>query len=204
MMAQEKLPGFPKTAHAVLSDCRVYRYALYRSLDGLAWDAVEAAGSKPGSRLYRTTACFLLTNPSTADEESNDKTVEKVMKQARHLGYGRVSMVNAFAYRETDSTRLPSLAASGVDLVGPDNDLHILREAAASDVVICGWGNPGKLLDRDEQLRVLLKAQDSGLWGTLSLAERASKLYCMKQNQNGTPIHPLYQKDQPELIPFRL
>ncbi len=192
-MKQQTFAGFPETAHAILSECRTYRYVLYRSLDGCAWDAPDAPGLPGRPQVSRSRICYVLTNPSTADEHTNDPTVEKVIKQSTFFGAGLLSMVNAFAYRETDSRKLPHLAAQGINLVGPENDRYIMQEILKADLVICGWGNPGALLERDKRLRELITYANAG-----------GKAYCIRENKNRTPIHPLYQLDQPTLVEFRL
>jgi hypothetical protein len=80
-MVQETLPWIPKTAHAVLSDDRKYRYVLYRSLDGLAWDdELRPDGKK------RLTVCFVMLNPSQADENKKRSHDRKAHQVRLHLG----------------------------------------------------------------------------------------------------------------------
>lgn len=153
---------------AEFSECRTYRYRLWR-----VWDET----------LPR--AVFCLMNPSTADEIDNDPTIERqqrrVLQWAKDgfLQVGGIEVVNAFAYRETYSHQLPGLHQSGVDLIGPKNDAAILAAAAGSAIFICGWGQPGKLGARDREICTLLR--DAGI-----------KPYALTINNDGTPKHPLY------------
>jgi hypothetical protein len=177
-MQQQSFSFLKKTAHAVLSEDRVYRYVLYRSLDGEDWDREFQDSSVPQKR---RTVCFVMLNPSTADESHNDPTIEKLMKYAALWGFQRLAVVNLFAIRETDSKKLRPLA-SGRDIVGPDNDLYIQRVTVAADKIVLGWGNEGDILDRGIDVARMLGAIGVQLW-------------CFKKTGTGQPTHPLYQRD---------
>lgn len=150
---------------ALFSPCRRYRYRLWR-----VWDQ-----SLP-------LVCFVLMNPSTADEVTDDPTVARCQRrvmQWKDRRYGGVLVVNAFAWRETDSRKLPGLVASGTDIVGPENDAAILAAAREAAVVVCGWGKPGEMNGRGRHILALL--QGAGI------EPRALVI-----NADGSPSHPLY------------
>jgi len=183
-MMQQTFSWFQVVNHAVLSEDRVYRYELYRSLDGLAWDASLGLGLDERRRAI----CFIMLNPSTADENDNDPTILKLMKFGRKWGYDRLSVANLFAYRETDSKKLRSLA-SRTDLVGPENDQRILKLAAEADQIVVAWGKEGDIQERGQRVLKLLRASNHRLW-------------CLRKNLDGSPVHPLYQADAAELVEF--
>lgn len=120
---------------AAFSDCRRYRYALWRS-----WD--EA--------LPRV--MFIGLNPSTADENKDDPTLRRCMGFARAWGYGSVGNGNLFAYRATD----PKAMLAAPDPVGPDNDRWLRRLAEEADLVVAAWGNHGIHLGRSAAVSELL------------------------------------------------
>jgi hypothetical protein len=190
-MQQETLPFIPKVAHAVLSDDRKYRYVLYRSLDGRAWDAEQ----RPDG-MKRLTVCFVMLNPSTADESTNDPTIEKLIRYGATWGFQRLAVVNVYAIIETDSKELrrqlracaePDSNSWDGHLVGPLNKLYVNDVIRASTKIVCGWGNEG-----------VLRA------GSINaeLREIGHEYWCFKKNLNGTPVHPLYQRDNASLIPY--
>lgn len=189
-MQQETLPWIPKVAHAVLSDDRKYRYVLYRSLDGLAWDAEERPDGKD-----RLTVCFVMLNPSTADETENDPTIDKLIKYAVAWGFQRLSVVNVYAIIETESKMLARMIRSasmgGPEIVGDHNQAFLETELGNANKIVCGWGNEGAY--RNSVIHALL--------GPDGLNKRA---WCFKKNLNGTPVHPLYQRDAAELVPYEL
>ena len=91
---------------AILSADRKYRYVLTR-----IWDE-----TKP-------TVVFIGLNPSTADEEVDDKTIRKCIGYAKRWGYGKLIMVNLFAFRSTDPSMLKRDGRSS----WPDNDSYIQK-----------------------------------------------------------------------------
>src|SRR6185436_19289757 len=78
---------------ATFSDCKRYRYRLLRRWAyGPNWTPAYAP----------RTIAFCMLNPSTADEQRNDPTVERCEVRARTWGYDALIVVNLFAYRSTD------------------------------------------------------------------------------------------------------
>lgn len=133
----------------------LYRYRLWR-----AW------GAGP-------TAAFVMLNPSAADAERDDPTIRRCMGLAQAWGYGRLEVVNLFAYRSPSPKALRRVS----DPVGPDNDRHLRSVLADAPLVVVAWGNDGALLGRD---RAALE--------TLA----AARLYCLGVTLRGQPRHPLY------------
>lgn len=149
---------FGDASGAELSECRTYRYVLWR-----VWDS-----TKPPM-------VFVLLNPSTADEIEGDPTVARCVRRAIALGCGSLWVVNLFAYRSTKRAVLKTLP----DPVGPGNDEFILAAARRAGEVVCGWGNDGKLLGRDQAVLGMLRS--NGI-----------KTMALAVNDDGTPGHPLY------------
>lgn len=104
---------------AILSDCRTYRYALWRR-----WDV-----SKPD-------CAFIGLNPSTADERADDPTIRRCIGFARSWGFGGLAMLNLFAYRATDPRALYRVT----DPVGPKNNDWIQAVIADAGRVVVAWG----------------------------------------------------------------
>jgi len=153
---------------ALFSEDRVYRYLLRREI----WP-------------QRTTCLFIMLNPSTADESKNDPTITRCINFARHWGFGRLEVVNLFAYRATDPKELYSIERASA--IGPDNPYHIKAAILEADRVVCAWGNHGLLHDRGLRIRdVIIES------GKFPLAFKITK--------KGQPIHPLYQKANADLI----
>lgn len=148
-----------ETRGATFSPCRAYRYQLWRT-----WSR-------------RRPVVFLMLNPSTADAQKNDPTVERCERRARAMGAGGVIVVNIFALRSTDPAALYRVA----DPVGPDNDESIVHGCTAwrPRAVICAWGKHGNLHRRGASVLAMLRAH-----GVRPL--------CLALNGDGTPKHPLY------------
>ena len=120
---------------AVFSDCRIYRYDLWR-----VWNR-----SKPQ-------ILFIGLNPSTADEITNDATVRRCIGFTHLWGFGGFHLANLFAYRAT----LPSQLKLAPDPVGPENDAWLQCLVAKINIWVLCWGNQGKLLRRDEWMHHLI------------------------------------------------
>lgn len=119
--------------------------------------------------------CYVLLNPSTADEIKNDPTVSRCQARAINAGFGGLLVVNIFAWRSTDPRELYQVA----DPVGEFNDTAILGAARKSQLVVCGWGKHGALQDRGERV--------------LELIRKAGKVpHALRINSDGSPEHPLY------------
>lgn len=145
---------------AVFSPCAVYRYTLWR-----VWDR------------SRPIVNFVMLNPSTADEILNDPTVERCERRARRMAFGGVIVTNAFALRSTNPKGLRTVA----DPVGPENDDHIRDQAAAADLVVCGWGNHCDAVAPGRGARILEAIKAGG-----------RVPHALKRNADGSPQHPLY------------
>lgn len=144
-------------SEAVYSACETYRYALTRE-----WAA--------GSRLL-----WVMLNPSTASESTNDPTVERCERRARALGFGGFRVVNLFALRATD----PRALRAAADPVGPDNDTALSDGVIWADAVLCGWGGHGALHGRNRTVCTQLQQAGKPLWH-------------LGLTQAGQPKHPLY------------
>ncbi|MFN8484194.1 MAG: DUF1643 domain-containing protein [Anaerolineae bacterium] len=140
---------------AVFDASGLYRYRLWR-----VWGAGR-------------TVAFVMLNPSAADAERDDPTIRRCMGLAQAWGYGRLEVVNLFAYRSPSPKALRRVS----DPVGSDNDRHLRGVVADAPLVVVAWGNHGALLGRD---RAALE--------TLT----AARLYCLGVTLRGQPRHPLY------------
>lgn len=143
---------------ADFSICRRWRYRLWREWD----DQLPVLN-------------FIMLNPSTADETTNDATVERCYRRAVMQRYGKLIVTNLFAYRATD----PDVMKAAEDPVGPDNDAQILAAADEAGVIICAWGVDGGFRDRAKHVVSLL-------------VEKNYRLAALALTKDGHPKHPLY------------
>lgn len=157
---------------AVFSECRRWRYQLWR-----IWDRSLAVCAVVG------------LNPSKADEKWNDRTVAKCVRYSRKWGYGALYMLNIYGYCSTYPSELERMSAK-LDIVGPENDYWILETLklveSSGGIMIGAWGNHGRLLGRGEAVRQLLP--NLYRLGTLT--------------KPGFPRHPLYLKGDLKPEPY--
>lgn len=161
---------------AVFSGDKLYRYTLER------WWSPFAKGH------YLNVVAL---NPSTATAEVEDPTVRRMIGYARDWGYDGLIVTNLFALRSTDPKQLKKVT----DPVGPENNKYLLDVASRAGMVLCGWGNWGRLKNR-------------GAWVESMLRQAGVKLHCLGKThayrtkaESPQPRHPLYLKSdtKPEL-----
>ena len=142
---------------------RRYRYQLTRSL--------ENDNQQSGH------VTFIMLNPSTANAEEDDPTIQACSQFTKKWGYNHLIVVNLFAYRTPQPLDLKHVTHP----IGSENNRYLLTAAESATKVILAWGNWGSLLDRDQTVITLLKPYEH-------------KLYYLIRNHSGQPRHPLYVK----------
>ena len=103
---------------AELSGCGRYRYKLWR-----IWDPDLPP------------ILFVMLNPSTADANSDDRTIRRCVAFAKRDGFGRLLVGNLFAYR----TPYPRVLRKAEEPVGDGNDVALVAD------VVAGRPNGGSL-----------------------------------------------------------
>lgn len=121
---------------AEFSDCRKYRYALWRH-----WGEGKSY------------AMFIGLNPSTADEKIDDPTVRRCMAFAQAWGYDGLCMTNLFAYRAT----VPDDMKCAQEPIGPDTDKWLKKLAKKAGVVVAAWGVHGRFMQRDHAVLQMIQ-----------------------------------------------
>lgn len=163
---------------ARFSPCGLYRYSLTRRwADG-------------------PTVAFVGLNPSTADEYADDPTIRRCVGFAKRWGYGRLVMLNLYAYRATDPRELHEAPGAGADSRGEfvggwDINLQVVQaHASMSKLIVCAWGaDPGPLAARTAE--VLGRVAHSG-----------REVVALALTKHGQPRHPLYVRGDVEPIPY--
>jgi hypothetical protein len=154
---------------AIFSEDRRYRYALSRT-----WNKNLPA------------VMFVGLNPSTADETVNDPTVRRCINFAERWGYGKLYMMNLFAFRATDPLEIKSADAP----IGPLNDHYLDLAWVRSGLHIAAWGVHGDHGGRERDF-----AMKTRKFAPVSLK-------CLKVTKDGHPSHPLYIKGDTLPIPW--
>jgi hypothetical protein len=166
-----------KTAGLSSESPPLYRYWLRRTWDGILPVMV-----------------WIMLNPSTADDQIDDPTIQACMDFARRNGYGGILVINLFAFRSPH----PKVMKEAEDPIGPNNDNFILdvvsTTAREGGCVIAAWGTGGSHLDRDLAVVALLEAH-------------GVEVMCFGKTKDGHPKHPLARglhRIPRDTKPFRL
>jgi hypothetical protein len=153
---------------ATFSPCGGYRY-----------DLVRRWGHGPS-------VCWVMLNPSTATETTNDPTIRRCIDFSKRWGAGGLVVVNLYALRSTD----PRGLLGGPEPTNATNAETIRRHIAAAGVVVAAWG---------------------ATWDTLGLprchvemwaADFGKEVWCLGKTKGGHPRHPLYVPRAKALEPF--
>lgn len=147
-----------------------YRYLLWRT-----WDHAAPC------------LLWVLLNPSTADERTDDPTLRRCMGFSRAWGYGGVEIANLFALR----TPYPRQLLLSSDPVGGENDCYLAATAERVAAIVVAWGAVGTYRGRDRVVFALLARH------------AAQPPLCLGTTRDGSPRHPLYTAQSARLTPYR-
>lgn len=91
----------------------------------------------------------IMKNPSKANKEISDRTINNVIKFCFNNGYCKVNIMNLFSYYSTDPNGITKLIDQGkyVDAVGKQNDQILINTSIHIDDVIVAWG--GNSINRE-------------------------------------------------------
>jgi hypothetical protein len=133
---------------------------------------------------------FIGLNPSTADETADDPTIRKCIKYAKAWGFGSLLMLNIYSFRATDPKEMWKARERGIDIIGIHGNtfenLAGYMQTFCVQRCIAAWGK-GKQEIRGHMAKCLLE-----------------RLECLNLNKDGSPAHPLYQRDDAQPKPWNL
>ena len=139
-------------------------------------------------------------NPSISNEYSLDNTTKKIIKICDKYNYGNIKLINLFGLISSS----PKLLETHSDPIGFLNskiieyNINYWSKANNCDLWI-GWGNKGKLFDRDIQVYKIIKKYIS--IKKKKCSKKINPLIINKTKYNN-PMHPLYCPNDAELFEF--
>lgn len=163
---------------ATLSECRSYRYALWRRWNDSRIRDIESKDLGPD---FSRMVAFIGLNPSTADETADDPTIRRCIGFAKLWGFDGMCMLNLFALRATD----PEEMKRHSEPIGVHNDACLRRGVRLFGKTIACWGVHGSHMNRHYAIRGFI--QPSQLWH-------------LGLTKSGQPKHPLYLRADTEPV----
>ena len=157
---------------AQVSACGKYRHRLTRSC------LMEA------EREARNKVCWIMLNPSTADEFKDDPTVRKCIGFTSCFGYPVLEIVNLFDYRLTN----PAYLGVVDNPVGP-RPQDSIRIASKSDLIVFAWGAHPFAKNRAKEIIEYFR-------------DRKDSVCCLGKTKEGHPRHPLMVSYSQSRRPF--
>ena len=130
-------------------------------------------------------------NPSTAEPDALDPTLDKVKKIAKHNKFDGWIMINVYPERKT---KFEELSMCGNDKIHRENIRHIAKlvDKYANIDIWVAFGN--HLYDREYLRTYLIEIYD--------LLKEKANWYTVGTNKSGAPTHPLYQSGESDLVTF--
>ena len=151
---------------AEISPDGFYRYKLWRT-----W-------VKNGSPVNTRRVLWVMLNPSTADEQTDDATIRRCRGFSRNWGYGGLMVMNLFAYRATN----PKVLKVVEDPVGRSNMALFDAELEQKDrLIVAAWGDAFATTPREYHPYITAMVQ--------GLREHGAK--CLGHTKSGNPRHPV-------------
>lgn len=145
---------------------------------------------------------FVGLNPSLSSEQFTDNTTKKIINISDKYNYGKVKIINLFAFISSCPKRL----FTENDPVGNLND-YVIKESLKywSEEKNCnlwiGWGNNGIYLNRHKYFFTTIKPYFQLKIKTFN--STIGPLH-IKKTKNSNPIHPLYCPNNSSLKEFIL
>lgn len=129
--------------------------------------------------------CYVLLNPSTATEVLDDPTIRRCIGFAKRENAGGMFILNMFGLRSTDPKGLYKIE----DPEGPENIRWIQEITTIYKRAIVAWGAHGSLMGQNKKILDCL--QNNGVL-----------IRCFGITKSGNPKHPLYLRNDTELVNF--
>ena len=147
-----------------------------------------------------STCAWVMCNPSTADEYTDDPTITACIRFSKAWGFGSIRVVNLFAWRATD----PRDLLIPEDPVGPRNRHYQRMVSINCEQLVVAWGASVEHAGR-------LKFEAISDFSKIYRAAQAEKRWkwplmraqCLGHTKRGYPRHPLYAGRSRELERFR-
>lgn len=124
---------------------------------------------------------FIMLNPSTAGAMVDDPTIRRCVAYGKAWGFDGLMVVNLFSLRATD----PSALLKHGDPVGILNTFYIEIAIGHSKLVVVGWGDNARKLERRGLLGYQTRIRQI-------CRERKVPITALKLTKAGDPCHPLY------------
>ena len=167
------------------SDCKFYRWSLELEIS-----------------LEKKEIIFIGLNPSLSNEYLLDNTTKKIINICDKYNYGKIKLINLFGLISPS----PKLLKTHKEPVGflhnkvIENNINYWSKSMNCDLWI-GWGNKGKLFNRDIQVYKIIQKYISVKKKNFS---RNAKPLLINKTKFNNPIHPLYCPDNSKLLKMNL
>ena len=171
------IPYPPARNGAVISPCGRYRHILHRVTNRDLFDV--------GAADHIT---WVMLNPSTADADSDDPTMRRVIDFTRRLGGDSLTVVNLFDWRAADPAELLTAPSLRSDAWAQ----YTFPAIGAASRVMLAWG----------AVHRSLRSHAAAFVERLSEDPDRHRFLCLGRTAEGHPRHPLYLPADSKPLPW--
>jgi len=142
------------------------------------------------------TVTVILKNPSSADAQRADKTVQNVEKVI-YKAFGdasKVEILNLFALRGTYPKEIMEAYTLGVNIVGDNNDAAFEEVLHESDYIVVAWGGASPIRSS------LYDARIGEVLNRMKRIEPFKKVF--RKKEKGSQLYPFHACYWPDTVDF--
>lgn len=130
---------------------------------------------------------FVMLNPSTADDETDDQTIRRCMMIAWREGFDGIEVCNLRSFRAREPKVCAAQPRSPVNWMHLETTAEFARKRRKP--IVCGWG-AATWIEEDARRFVAMAAA------------KGATLRCLGKTRSGAPRHPCYIANNQPLEPY--
>jgi len=160
---------------------QVYRYKSFVNTDRIVFEGDIENGFRyllriPLKNKSNKKVLVIMKNPSKANKDISDLTINRVLTFCNREGYSEVNIMNLYSYYSTNSKRIAELIRNGEmdTAVGKDNDSIMKSVLKEVNDVIVAWGSNTFGRTREYKNRILQ---------IINIISHKN-LYCVEENKS--------------------
>ena len=125
---------------------------------------------------------WLMLNPSTADDQEDDRTLERIIGHTKRWGYSGLTVTNLYSFCAQKPAEMWAWDRNVGHITQPETDDWTERAANAAALTVCAWGANGDLGRAEDVLHYVPRPH--------ALGDARGPLL----TSDGHPVHPLTRR----------
>ena len=134
--------------------------------------------------------CFLMLNPSLADDSKDDPTIKRCLGFMNNTGHTGLIVVNLFEFITSHPKELLNFLKNPSIIKKNENDKYIKHAFKIAKTIVAAYGQA-----------ISHKIINTRAKKVFTMTDKP--IYCLKKTVKGFPGHPLYLRSDSELKIFK-